>query len=486
MGFSGLEGTYYFKNFKLEKGKVPSPWCPNIADPLASDYGLDKIYDSSGFGNDGQIVITNEQYPTFSKDNVLGETSLKCYAGAYNITTNRIFYDNINQCHTVSFWYKKTSDENLGRLINFNSSYFTQYNLTTKQTLCYINGGDNDCYVYGSAIPFNEWTLVTWVFDHNNEILKTYYNGIENASTLFSNISQKEPRGFHSTTELCDLDGYVDDIRVYATVLSEKDILKLYQEREKVDNEGNLYCSELNEVERKVEYLESSGSQWIDTGIIPTENTRFYIKASTNGVPHHTGLFGSRNNGAASFLSYIENSYGGDTNAIRVDVQNITGNTGKKWTENEAFTIDINCPNKKLLINDEIISRYNSMSFTTTSEVTIGLFANHDGNNYMYPISGKIYYCQIWDNDTLVRDFLPMISTEEGHIGEACLFDTVENKYYYNQGTGKFTTNLDESTTNIDFTSKGIVNTDYIIEGKEQTKIKNDGNIIEVNNLYEN
>ena len=79
-----------------------------------------------------------------------------------------------------------------------------------------------------------------------------------------------------------------------------------------------------------------------------------------------------------------------------------------------------------------------------------------------------------------------MISTEEGHIGEACLFDTVENKYYYNQGTGKFITNLDESITNIDFTSKGIVNTDYIIEGKDKTKILNDGNIIEVNNLYEN
>ena len=101
-------------------------------------------------------------------------------------------------------------------------------------------------------------------------------------------------------------------------------------------------------------------------------------------------------------------------------------------------------------------------------------------------INLKLYSCKIWQNNIIVRDFLPTISTEEGHIGEACLFDTVENKYYYNQGTGKFTTNLDESTTNIDFTSKGIVNTDYIIEGKDKTKIKNDGNIIEVNNLYEN
>ena len=79
-----------------------------------------------------------------------------------------------------------------------------------------------------------------------------------------------------------------------------------------------------------------------------------------------------------------------------------------------------------------------------------------------------------------------MISTEDGHVGEACLFDTVTNKYFYNKGTGKFTTNLDESTTDINFTNKGVVYTNYLIEGKNTAKIKKDGNIIEVNNIYEN
>lgn len=41
---------------------------------------------------------------------------------------------------------------------------------------------------------------------------------------------------------------------------------------------------------------------------------------------------------------------------------------------------------------------------------------------------------KIYDNNDLVRDFIPVLDNN----GIACLFDKVENKYYYNQGTGEF------------------------------------------------
>ena len=47
---------------------------------------------------------------------------------------------------------------------------------------------------------------------------------------------------------------------------------------------------------------------------------------------------------------------------------------------------------------------------------------------------GKVYYCKIWDNETLVRDFVPW----KDEFGIICLHDNVENKNYYNQGTGTF------------------------------------------------
>ena len=61
-------------------------------------------------------------------------------------------------------------------------------------------------------------------------------------------------------------------------------------------------------------------------------------------------------------------------------------------------------------------------------------------NMYMFAIAnsyhgaGKIYYLQINDGGTLVRDFIPVLSPD----GEPCMFDRVTGKLFCNQGSGKF------------------------------------------------
>jgi hypothetical protein len=46
----------------------------------------------------------------------------------------------------------------------------------------------------------------------------------------------------------------------------------------------------------------------------------------------------------------------------------------------------------------------------------------------------KLYYIKIWDNGTLVRDFIPVL--DENNV--ACLYDKVSGTYYYNAGTDDF------------------------------------------------
>lgn len=46
----------------------------------------------------------------------------------------------------------------------------------------------------------------------------------------------------------------------------------------------------------------------------------------------------------------------------------------------------------------------------------------------------KIYYFKIYDNDVLVRDFIPVLDK----YGTPCMYDKVERKFYYNAGTGDF------------------------------------------------
>ena len=45
-----------------------------------------------------------------------------------------------------------------------------------------------------------------------------------------------------------------------------------------------------------------------------------------------------------------------------------------------------------------------------------------------------LYYMEVYDNDTLVRDYIPVLNSSN----RPCLFDKVERKCYYNQGTGEF------------------------------------------------
>ena len=46
----------------------------------------------------------------------------------------------------------------------------------------------------------------------------------------------------------------------------------------------------------------------------------------------------------------------------------------------------------------------------------------------------RLYYFQIFDNNALVRDYIPVIDSSE----RPCLFDKVSRECYYNQGTGEF------------------------------------------------
>ena len=63
-----------------------------------------------------------------------------------------------------------------------------------------------------------------------------------------------------------------------------------------------------------------------------------------------------------------------------------------------------------------------------------------------YSMEGRLYFCKIYNLDEMVRNFIPCYSTttvtdvngKEWPSGTKGLYDTVEGKFYTNQGTGEF------------------------------------------------
>lgn len=64
------------------------------------------------------------------------------------------------------------------------------------------------------------------------------------------------------------------------------------------------------------------------------------------------------------------------------------------------------------------------------------------GYHYIYLVKvgynmtyGKMYYFKLYNDGILVRDMVPCKDMK----GIVCMYDRVENKFYYNSGSGSFT-----------------------------------------------
>ena len=169
-----------------------------------------------------------------------------------------------------------------------------------------------------------------------------------------------------------------------------------------------------------LEYIESSGTQFINTGVKAKNNTKVIAECNITYGTDWVMILGSYDTG--SYFSWWANAaqiyayYGS---------QNKSGNgaTGKQ-------TIIANGNKWSASANSFVFS---DASFTAPS--TMYLFSVHNGGNSYANASMKLYSCQIYDNGTLVRDFIPC-QTTDGTIG---LWDDVNSVFYGNAGTGTFT-----------------------------------------------
>ena len=175
---------------------------------------------------------------------------------------------------------------------------------------------------------------------------------------------------------------------------------------------------------QKVEYIQSSGTQYIDTGVIPNENTRIQMKfrplVATGGViiGYNTG----NDNTDYRFFNASSGNY--------FDMWNkrINGGTCSSGTD---YTYELgNFYVKNLLTNTNVISGAVVSSFTGVDSIKLNAVTSTSGF-----VNVRWYYVKIYDGTTLIRNLYPCYRTSDNAIG---MFDIVEKKFYNNNGTGVF------------------------------------------------
>lgn len=173
-----------------------------------------------------------------------------------------------------------------------------------------------------------------------------------------------------------------------------------------------------------LEYIESSGTQYIDTGHKPTNNSRVImdIEALKGGV---YPFFGARTaNGVGSFVLWEMSA-----SSIRSDFNT----TGTETTVSKVLSHVVIDKNKNVCKFGDTTITSGAASFNCSYNLCL-LTLNSGGEVDERKMSAKLYRCQVYDNDTLIHDFRPALDGD----GIACLRDEVSKTFYRNSGTGSF------------------------------------------------
>ena len=181
---------------------------------------------------------------------------------------------------------------------------------------------------------------------------------------------------------------------------------------------------------QQVEYIKSTGTQYIDTNVVGNEKIKIKLTTRIIGDIKNSNIFGARP------------SVTGSTNAILVVSFSSTSELGFFYNgvsisaipyDNEIHIYEFG--NGIFKIDEKLYGNEEVSSFSTTLPLIIFGEINLSSNESVNVTSQAVYSCQVAENNILVRNFIPCYRKSDGVIG---MYDLVEDKFYTNSGTGTF------------------------------------------------
>ena len=200
-----------------------------------------------------------------------------------------------------------------------------------------------------------------------------------------------------------------------------------------------LWQMENPKYKKELRYIESSGTQWIDTGYAFDDD--FSWEISFQGMNSGGTLFGGRtssirtavlyygnavNNNGIPFLSMSLAAYNGNTTPFKLGTLEPGIHTIKAKTKSSKASVWVNG-----------VEKYSEVSFSGSyiSKVSQALFADNYGKDGVKEFAtSKVYWLKMWQGAEIVRDFIPVLDMND----VPCMYDKVSGDLFYNQGTGQF------------------------------------------------
>lgn len=166
-----------------------------------------------------------------------------------------------------------------------------------------------------------------------------------------------------------------------------------------------------------LEYIEGTGTQWIDTLFRPTNNTA--VEFICSSLPYRDTPF------MGAYTTWYSSSFLITTYDYGVHCYF----DGEKYIQpnSNLVTHTIYASSTQFIVDGTSKSINNTVGRTDTN-LTIFKGATKIGS---YKLNGF----KIYEANELIRDFVPVIEKATQKI---CMYDKVNNKFYYNSGSGNF------------------------------------------------
>lgn len=295
-------------------------------------------------------------------------------------------------------------------------------------------GGGGSGYIYTSSTASN--------YPSGCLLNSSYY--LANAQTIVGDTTFTSPTGVNEI-------GHAGNGYIRITVIEAKNNLSIYVKNSAWKENNEILFKKTNWINHKdiymkfnpqsllpneytaLEYIESTGTQYIDTDFKPKTTSRIQMRAlPTKTVSAYTAFFGCRTDSsqtasdsfsfAATTATTIRSDYFGTNQSATVSTILSDTIIDKKQNILTAY-------------GQTITNKAKTSEQSSTNNLTIFALNTASKNEISYYISMKLYYCKIWDNGSLVRNLIPA-KNSSGTLG---LYDAVNNVFYTNAGTGTFT-----------------------------------------------
>lgn len=176
----------------------------------------------------------------------------------------------------------------------------------------------------------------------------------------------------------------------------------------------------------RLDYIQTDGNQYINTRFVPNSNTRIVMDCEIVSHETHGVYFGTR--ATTSGTDSVTNTlFILSTGTIRSDFY------GSKTVSTTALP-----SGRHIVDRNKNVTRVGEYTVTSTASSAksiypLTLFSVNTHNVVNKGCCIKVYSCKIYDNETLIRDYIPC-----SFGGKAGMYDHMNHMFYPSEGTSDF------------------------------------------------